>query len=289
VPRKVVTISLLIILLSFAMISGNVQPATADIADTVYLRTGGTISNSSSISMPEADAHIKIVRNTSGSVTVNVSCDFQVVSTKTTNASLAFVYPEAWRVMSGQPEVDFAIHVNHMMVNQTVMTYENLTSEGFVTDPEQFENTWLEHAEFVLFTFEMIADQSYNVNVRTNAYPLNTAYYGSFTYIVASASTFLGETHQTVEIFVVEEEPFLSYTFIPEDYLVETSNESGTIATWDFIIDESSNITQVQMSYVENEYHGIRPPSQITYLLVLIIGTFTVIAIALGIWSRRHV
>lgn len=52
--RKVVTASLLAILLSLTLISGSIPHTSADIADTVQLMVSGTMTNSSNLVMPEA-------------------------------------------------------------------------------------------------------------------------------------------------------------------------------------------------------------------------------------------
>ena len=88
------------------------------------------------------------------------------------------------------------------------------------------------------------------------------------------------------QILFVEEEPFLSYSFLPEEHLVVTNNETGTIGTGDFIIDETSNITQVGIHYVENEYHGNLPPNPYPWLIY--IGPIALIAIVAIIWWYRR-
>ncbi len=288
--QKIVTVTLLAIILSCTIISGFVQHTSADIADTVQLTVSGTMTNSSNLVMPDANAHIKMVRAASGTVTVNVSCIFQVVSNQTMKASLAFVYPEAWRGYGGAPEIQFTIQVNHTEMNHTLLTWENVTAEGFIVDPEKFGGTWVEHSDFVLFSYEMIANLTYEVKVKTDAFPVETLHSGYFSYIVGSATTFLGQTHQTVEILLVEEEPFLGYSFFPEDFLVESSNETGTVATWDFIIDDSTNITSVGISFSNGVYSGNIPPPPIPIPepILLNLLVFSLIVIALVLFCRKY-
>ncbi|MHA1136270.1 MAG: hypothetical protein ACTSSE_07270 [Candidatus Thorarchaeota archaeon] len=287
--RKLVTITLVAILLSLTIISGSVHQSSADIMDSVYVTVSGTITNSSNLIMPEAEANIKMIRDVSGTVTVNVSCSFLVVSNQTMNASLAFVYPKAWRVYGGPPGIQFTIHINHTEVNHTLVSWENVTSEGFIADPEVFGGTWVENADFVLFSSEMIANHTYEVKVKTNVYPLITAHSGGFSYIVGSATTFLGQTHQKVEILLVEEEPFDGYVFFPDQHLVESSNESGTVASWDFIIDNSTNIDIVGIAFSNGEYRGNPPPPPIPDPILLNLVAIVVVVVVIGVLYRRYV
>jgi hypothetical protein len=270
----------------FLIVSHQPTLCQADIADWVNLDISGTMANNSSISMPNADAKIRM-RETAQGIAVNVSCRFEITSSETMNTSLAFVYPKYWRGYGGaEVTINFTIHVNSSRVNHTVITWEELTSQGFRTDPEKFGGTWIESADFVLFNLEMQADATYLISVETWAYPLETNHYGSFDYIVGSATTFAGETHQTVEILVEEEIQFQDTSFFPDEYLVESTNESGSIANWDFIIDDMTNISSVGVQFTVSEYNPLPYPRP-TQIVILSIGVVVVFAFTIALMYRR--
>lgn len=255
--RKTLAIFTLSIILSFGIISISVQQSNADIADWASLDISGTVTNSSKISMPNAQVHIRM----SSGVTVDVSCLFEVTSNETLNASLAFVYPKCWQGYGGEDiNINFTINVNNTLLNYTILTWENLTSQGYIVNPDDFGGTWIEFADFIRFTFEIQANVTYLVDVETKASPLMSYNYGHFTYIVGSAMTFSGVTHQTVELFVDDDVGFESFTFSPNQHLIVSNNDSGSLATWDFIVDDTLNFSSVGIAFTFNEYHHSRPP-----------------------------
>ncbi|MFW9891936.1 MAG: hypothetical protein ACFFFO_07020 [Candidatus Thorarchaeota archaeon] len=236
--------------------------------------------------MPKAQAHIRM----SSGVAVDVSCVFEVISNETLNASLAFVYPEYWHGYGGgYIEINFTIHINSTLVNHKILTWENLTSQGFITEPGNFGGTWIESADFVQFVYEMQANATYLIRVQTQAFPLSSINYGHFSYIIGSARTFTGVTHQTVEIFVENEIGFESFSFYQAQHLVESSNASGSVANWDFVIDDTLNFSTVGTSFTFNEYRGLKPPFPDPYqILTVVLSAVVLISLVLILVWRRY-
>ncbi|MFX1484176.1 MAG: hypothetical protein ACFFCP_13430 [Promethearchaeota archaeon] len=281
--RKVSTIFALSIILSFGIISISVQQSHADIADWASLDISGTMTNSSKISMPNAQAQIRM----SSGVTVDVSCLFEVTSNETLNASLAFVYPKCWQGFGGEDiNINFTINVNNTLLNYTILTWENLTSQGYIVNPDDFGGTWIEFADFVRFTFKMQANATYLVSVETRASPLMSYNYGHFSYIVGSATTFSGETHQTVEMFVDDDVGFESFTFSPNQHLIESTNESGKMAVWDFVIDDALNFSSVGIDFTFNEYRRWKPPDPIPTVAAVLAASVLILLVSILVYKR---
>lgn len=244
---KVCTIA---ILLFVGGIIPQIPLSKADLTSWVEIELGGTMTNSSQLSMPVADVIIRIQEGVNG-VTANVSCLFEVVSDISINTSLAFVYPFLWHSFYSYDPLNqfavlnFSVHVNDLEVNHTIISWDNLTSYGFNADQNMYRYLWLTTSNFVLFSFEMEESEKYNISVQTSAFPVFNAHDGNFRYVVGSAETFSGETHQTVKIIVDHGVAYEELTFLPETYLVESMNASGRYAVWEFSIFESAPISYV--------------------------------------------
>ncbi len=281
--RRFGSVILLVTLLSFSFVVYSTPNASADIANMYSLEVGGTMTNSSNLIMPEVDTHIRIVR---ARFSITVTSNFYIVSNQTVNASLAFVYPEAWSSFYPANQPNFTIRADNLKINYTVETYENLTANGFNFQNSDLGGDWCTRAEYVCFNLEMIENQTYLINIRTIAHPL-VDNYGGFSYIIGSARTFAGETHQTIEMLVIEEEPFVNFGFSPDYYLTESSNETGTIAFWDIIINESLNFSAVVFNFTIKEYHGNPPPIPFPWAIYAGLGIVVVI-LGSGLIIRRR-
>ncbi|MHA2353340.1 MAG: hypothetical protein ACXABX_09500, partial [Candidatus Thorarchaeota archaeon] len=274
------------ILLSITLLTSQIGVCDADIADTASFRVGGTMSNSS-LEMLRADAKIRILHTQNDGIKIDVSCNFEVIPSEPVNASLAFVYPEYWHLYSGNSvNIGFDITVNDTPVEHTTVGYSYLIDSGYVLNSTDMGGTWIESAEFVMFNYEMQVGETYNIRLTTTAFPMTSNHYASFSYFIGSAKTFQGQTHQTVEMHVVEEKSFVEFSFHPDQFLTESSNSSGTTAVWDLVIDQNTNISQVGFSATINRYTPVLPlPIGITE--IIIIGGSILMVIAITIVVRR--
>jgi hypothetical protein len=115
--------------------------------------------------------------------------------------------------------------------------------------------TWFEHAVFAVFDVILDGQNSMEIGVSRQ---LKYGYLGNefqFEYIVASARSFNGSTHQIVKIAVDDEPDFLSITFSPEAYLAEWTSGGTRSARWDFTV-QKTTIDSVSVSSGVSEYHG---------------------------------
>ncbi|MBY8996914.1 MAG: hypothetical protein KGD60_04230 [Candidatus Thorarchaeota archaeon] len=248
------------------------------------------MSNSSGLSMLRADVGIRLVHTEEG-MNASVVGQFSVISNVNQTAHLAFVYPEYW-ANYGQSYINIEqqIFVNGISVNYTIISWENLTTYNFQTDPTEFGGTWIEGAEFVLFSYPMVADETSLIKVITEAYPMENGHYSYFSYIVGSAKTFGDITHQTVEMHIVEEKQFLEFSFYPENFMTVSTNDTGTTATWDMIIDSSCNVSVVHFRGKVSEYVRVLPVPYNVAQIVGIGGSVVIIALILVVVfvRRRH-
>ncbi len=125
----------------------------------------------------------------------------------------------------------------------------------YSTDIANTTGTWFEHAVFAVFDVSLDGQNSTEIDVSRQ---LKYGYLGNefqFQYIVASARSFNGSTHEIVKITVDDEPDFLSVTFSPEAYLAEWTSGDTRCARWDFTVQETT-IDSVSVSCGVSEYHG---------------------------------
>ncbi|MFW9807131.1 MAG: hypothetical protein ACFFFK_10425 [Candidatus Thorarchaeota archaeon] len=285
-PRvSIVLIGILFILL---LSSHQTIPADADVANIIDLHTGETFSNSSSLTMPQADVRIRILSTLNDGIHVNVSGKYHIVSDVTQNVSLAFVYPKYWTATASGPNISLSVYVNGSSMSYAIVPWENLNASGFEANSTYFGGTWIENTDFVLFTCSMIADDLNIVTVEYRAFPLDYGYAFYFHYIVGTARTFEAETHETIEMHVVEDKPFLNKTFEPEDFLTVSTNSTGTTAEWDFQIDSNFEINTIHFYGRTNEYNPWRPTPDLSSALIAIGVGVTIIVVVMIFLSRKH-
>lgn len=272
------------VILSITLCLSQCQMCAADIADTASFIMGGAMSNSS-LSLPRANAKIRIVHTEAGAIDISVACNFEVIASDRVNASLAFVYPQYWHLGSSLSNVWFNIAINDTILDHMVANYSYLVSHGYTLNSTELSGTWIESAEFALFSYEMQAAKTYVVRVTTPAYPMQSNNYASFSYIIASAKTFQGQTHQTVEIHVIEETPFEEFSFQPVTYLTESTNGTGTTAFWDLVINQNTDINSIDFSATIKRYTPFRPfPIQLVEFIIvgsvmfaIVLGTIAIL------------
>jgi len=267
-------------------------PSNADIADMASLTVNGDMVYCSNLTMPEADANIRITNTESEGINVKVYCQFQVISNVTDIAYLAFVYPQQWRLgITSSIEIGFDIRINKMSTDYTIVTSKEMIDLGLVTEPEDNETTWTKDLDFVLFSCNMTEFEPYSVVVITNTWGLSSEYYVEFSYVIASAKTFGSSTRQAVRMHLVEDKKLISYSFIPANYLTQSTNETGTTAIWDMTIDNEFNFSQVYFTgYVGKFERNFGFPFYLLHHFELIIGGIAgIIVVVIGVlvvWVR---
>lgn len=212
---------------------------------------GSIYHNGTYIDMPYASVRINITR-ASTAIVVLLDSEFHVATNTTQNTTLAFVYPTAWgddALFCNPPSTwgdgitneSYFMHIysNGTLLNYTVLHYNSSIQGGFTED---FINDLpnLQYIDFALFDIELTANTTLVLSTVSGSIFSTSMDRFSYEYIVGSARTFEGNTIEQVQMHVVEEVPFLSKSFGPNESLTITENGIETDATWNLNMTEFS-------------------------------------------------
>ena len=251
--RQYVTMSILAILISFTILSFSVPSCDADYAIWGNMFDGTAYHNGTDIRMPYADVRINITR-ASTAVIVSLDSEFHIVTNTTQNTTLAFVYPTAWgdEALHTEPPPTWGdgvtndsyfmqIYGNGTLIDFTVIKYNNTILGGFTED--FLNNIFGTHVDYAVFDIELIANTTLVLSTVTGSIFSASMNRFDYYYIVGSARTFEGHTIERVHMHVVEEVPFMSKEFGPNESLTVVENGIETDAIWDLNITEFSDNT----------------------------------------------
>lgn len=232
--------------------------------------------------MPLADVQINITRMRR---TINVTMDseFHITTNTTQNVTLAFVYPSVpystYLLYDDTNESKYMnIYVNNTQRNYGRQDYSFLERIGFTFD-------FLEEYPFitrdVVFAFirvELVANTTLILSTESGVVFESDMNQFEYSYIVGSARSFEGHTLEQVHFRVVEEVPFLSKEFAPNDSLSITEDGGVTDAAWAF------NITEFPSDVVSFQA-GVKSNDRFQAIDMIVIGA-PVIFILGVIWLR---
>lgn len=268
------------ILISFTLLSVSIPRCDANYALWGVLFEGSTYHNGTHISMPYADVHINITRG-STAVTVSLDSTFHIVTNTTQNATLAFVYPTAWdddALLANPPPTwgdgmtneSFFMHIysNGTLIDYTVIHYNSSIEGGFTED--FLSSFTFPYFDFAVFDLELTANTTMILSTVSGSIFSTSMNRFDYNYIVGSARTFEGHTMERVQMHVIEEVPFLSKSFSPNESLTVEENGIVTDAIWDFNVTEFSSDRLAFGANVYTEVNWI-PSIILTSLIVLIV------------------
>jgi hypothetical protein len=183
--------------------------------------------------MPEAFVRVNI--KAKGTIYTDLLAEFHLNTNLTQNVTLGFVVPEFSHYSIGEVS-NLTIYANNTEINHATQSWDDLgVEQGFSQELIDALGTWLVHAECAVFNLEMQANITANLTVTSNQ--VCTPMYAHqlvYSYIIASARTFEGDTHETVHMNLVENVPFLNVAFLPDSYLNLTKDGIQSDAIWDF-------------------------------------------------------
>ncbi|MGY5873443.1 MAG: hypothetical protein RTV72_14425 [Candidatus Thorarchaeota archaeon] len=251
--RNFLTLSVIWMLFSLMLISVSVPSCHADLANWGIVQEGSSFHNGTHISMPYADVHINITRNTTN-VSISMDSEFHMYTNTTQNATLAFVYPSSMFIgilsNSDNPDGDsvasmesdfLQIMVNGSVTAYTIQYYSDFIDSGFT---ENFTSNYpfVQHnPDFAVFETELIANTTLVLSASSSILYGLDADRLEYYYIVGSARTFESDTQERVQIHLIEEVPFLETRFEPDESLTLTTSGNITDAVWNFNISEFSS------------------------------------------------
>jgi len=234
----------LIIVLLAAVFVGTALPfADADMmppTDYTSINSGGPYCIANNVTMPSAEVNISILASESWRYDINVSCSFMISSAVAQNLTTAFVYPTAWSMEFTGEEDEIDLDMFEISVNQSASDYAVLSYEQFVYRFSLDTSEWrfLYHCTFALFNLTARNNTNYCIDVETSFTIISTAFDFTLEYIVGTARSWDGNTHEIVRMNIRNEAEILGYRFFPDINLVsEGDNESGQ-AIWEFDINE---------------------------------------------------
>ena len=278
--RQYITLKIISILISFSLLSVSIPLCDANYAIWGHLFEGSTYHNGTHISMPYADVHINITRG-STAVTVSLDSTFHIVTNTTQNATLAFVYPTAWGDDAlltdpsptwgdGITNESFFMHIygNGTLINYTVVHYNSSIEGGFTED---FLSVFsFPYFDFAVFDLELTANTTMILSTVSGSIFSTSMNRFDYNYIVGSARTFEGHTIERVQMHVIEEVPFLSKSFSPNESLTVEENGIVTDAIWNLNVTEFSSDRVAFGANVYTEVNWL-PSIAVTSLIVLLV------------------
>jgi hypothetical protein len=288
VQRKFITLSILAILVSVTYLSITNPTCDANYANWGIMFEGSTYHNGTHISMPYADVRINIT-GTATAIIVSLDSEFHIVTNTTQNTTLAFVYPTAWSddaLLSNPPPTwgdgttnkSYFMHIygNGTLIDYTVIHYNDTVEGGFI---EHFisDIPILQDVDFAIFDRELIANTTLILSTVSGSIFSPSMDRFDYSYIVGSARTFESHTMERVQMHTVEEVPFLSKSFSPNEPLTVVDNGIETDAIWDL------NITEFQLDQVS---FGANIYAYVAWLPTILWSSVIVIIVFLLIYRR---
>jgi hypothetical protein len=236
----------------------DIPQVSADMIVISYMTEGAAVHNGTHMCMPEASVRVNIKAN--GSIYTDLQADFSLLTNTTQNVTLGFVVPEV-SAYSGGVSSNLTISANNKEINYSILEWNDLgVAQGFSTELIDELGTWLTRVKYAVFNLEMQANLTANLTVfSSQAYSCLYVNQFVYSYIIASARTFEGNTHEIVHMKLVETVPFLNVSFLPDSYLTLIKNGIQSDAVWDFNVSEFGD-NSVQMFGVIKEYQGVPRP-----------------------------
>lgn len=279
--RANASLAIAMLLIVHVVAIGNLLPtARADVmppTSRTETNSGMPYCIAQNVTMPiaEVDIGILITNPSTGlwQYDVNVSCSFVISSDIAQNLTTAFVYPTAWLYDFTPYETDIDIIDFDITVNQSSTPFEIKSYTQFDSEYTLNETEWhyLEECTFATINLTTEANSTHLIDVDTSFNTLSNAYDFDMRYIVGTARSWKGNTHETVRISIKNEADILSYSFYPNGHLQQTGDNETAEATWEFdIADFESNsvvFTVHQREYPD--YHHVQPPPDFIGLTAL--------------------
>jgi hypothetical protein len=244
-----------------------VIPSSANPIAIGLMVDGAAYHKGEFIHMPVADVEINMTR-ISDSVTVDLLGVYDIGTNQTQNTSLAFVYPAVSLPSNMTIQVD-SIETEFTILNQSELVDLNFSQDAF--------DGMLWSADFALFNVSLTANTTSTLQVDSHyTFSIEATDYWEYRYIFGSARSFEGDTTETIHMHLVEQTPFLSTGFYPEDHLEVTQDGIVTDAIWDFNV-SSMEDDEVRFTATVRQ---TSPPGLIQFVIfiaiVLGLATFVV-------------
>ena len=254
--RKYSTLSILVILISFTLLSTPLPSCDANYVNWGMFAEGPAFNNGTHISMPYADVEINITRRDT-EVYFSLESEFHIVTNTTQNATLAFAYTPVNGTSRSEIEYDspptidsyypynesnfIRIYANETNIEYTTINFHDFNDLNFTEQSLYLYNFLQLPVSFALINLELIANTTMVLSTVSGEIFHYKMDFLSYDYIVGSALTFEGHTMERIHMRVIEELPFLSHNFYPNESLTISTHDVVTDAIWDLNISEFSS------------------------------------------------
>ncbi|MGQ4911092.1 MAG: hypothetical protein ACP6KW_02895 [Candidatus Thorarchaeota archaeon] len=253
--RRVGGLLMVVLLIASIGITEQVVEVSADIATYLRLVEGGVLSNGTYLYMPSADVDF-LIENNEDNISVNSWCDFTVISNITQNATLAFIGPTAQGHGVTSLWSNMSISIDGLEVNFTRYEwYEVEWCDEFLTNMSMQDA-----GDLAVFSVDLQADVPTVIHVRTQAAEHVYSTYFDIRYTFGTARSFNGDTHQKITAQIIENIPFVSSDFEPEEGLDIVTTSNSTTLDWDFNVSQMT-VDEIWMHFGLVEYAPPPPPN----------------------------
>ncbi|MCF2138358.1 MAG: hypothetical protein K9W43_14090 [Candidatus Thorarchaeota archaeon] len=259
------------------------------VIQTRSINTGQPYVVDQNTTMPLADVNISIVISEQWHYDISLRSRFQIFCGNTANLTLAFVYPSSWHSFSDySPTVlhFFTIALNGSEVEYDILTQAEL-AETYI--PNAANDSYLYSCNFAVFSTAVSSNTTYLVDVDSDFELNSTENQFYFDYVVGTAKSWSGNTHETVRMRVTNLTQFESCSFYPSTGLEINKIDNNThLAIWDFNISSfEGDVVAFQVEQRRPEYHGMYPPEPAPLLVAIVLLVIFAPIIALAVYLRR--
>ncbi len=294
--RKEIALFLAFSLLSLTIASIKIPRCDANMGNVAMMLEGSTFHNGTDISMPYADVSINITR-IADYATVNMTAVFTIYTNVTQNATLAFVYPsfskigivfmstdESGNPISFQTNGTMQIAANGTIMNYTIVFWDDFIESGFTDDFLYHAPFVHPFADFAVFDLELMANTTLIFTVVSDSVHIltNTDLF-QYYYIVGSARTFIGDTHEKIHLRIIEHAAFLETEFHPDETLTVSQDGILTEAIWEFNISQFTEDVIVFNGRIRYSQGGFVDTG-----CILVVGAAVIIVIGAKARLRTH-
>jgi hypothetical protein len=291
--NKDVSAFVLVVLIVAVIYSNAIPQCVADIYMTKSTATGGAFASNSSVEMPRAEVWINLTAQRDHPHQISILGEFSIISNVTLNATLAFVYPKDWDfIVSQSSDFSYSIFLDEFQIPVRIMSWLDFASKfGY----NETDGEWMASVDYAVCNTTLLEDQTTLLKVEiTFTVDVENGYFNAYSlqYVVGSARSFAGNTHQTINVRIEDDYLFSDIRFFPDHHLENSTQGNIIRATWDFHIQDFPENTVV-ITCEHRPYQGGLPPDPIpdvirdNLLVVGLIAVSVIIGIGYGIKRGR--
>jgi hypothetical protein len=186
--------------------------------------------------------------------------------------------------ISFQTDGTMRIMANDTIMNYTVVFWDDFIESGFVDDFLHDAPFVYPFADFAVFDIELIANTTLVFTIVSDSiYILTDTDLFQYFYIVGSARTFVGDTHERIHLRIIEHATFLEKEFHPNETLTVSQDGVLSEAIWEFNMSQFTHDAIMFNGQVRNTQGGFVDTGW-----MLVIGVGVIVIVGLRARLRTH-